>query len=168
MDYKATCTQSNMCLISKPREIQKVAAYDRWGLKSIFITKLKFENISFWPPKAGECWTEMPSNRVLDSFLHVSMQFKTRCFILMIIQINKVKVMWTIVSNLFSASNLSILFHSLFTKDSCSCSKAFSNSIFSRRNYKFIINFKHVFRTLVKLHHFISCQQILFCHRVIF
>ena len=37
---------------------------------------------------------------------------------------------------LFSASNLSILFQRRFTKDSCSCSSAFSNSTFSRLSYK--------------------------------
>ncbi len=36
---------------------------------------------------------------------------------------------------LFSASNLSILFQSLFTRASCSCSKAFSKSTFSLLNY---------------------------------
>ena len=39
--------------------------------------------------------------------------------------------MWT---DLFSASSLSIRFQSRLTSDSCSCSKAFSNSTFSRRN----------------------------------
>ena len=39
-------------------------------------------------------------------------------------------------SYLFSASSLSIRFHSRLTKDSCSCSRAFSSSTFSRRNWK--------------------------------
>lgn len=37
-------------------------------------------------------------------------------------------------ANLFSVSNLSIRFQRRFTKDSCSCSKAFSSSTFSRRS----------------------------------
>lgn len=38
--------------------------------------------------------------------------------------------------HLFSASSLSIRFHSLLTKASCSCSNVFSRSIFSRLNWK--------------------------------
>ena len=50
---------------------------------------------------------------------------------------------WT---HLFSCSTLSILFHSLLTSISCSCSRVFSRSIFSRRNCT------HTHRTRVRTH----------------
>lgn len=45
-------------------------------------------------------------------------------------------------ANLFSVSNLSIRFQRRFTKDSCSCSKAFSSSTFSRRSCTNMKKFK--------------------------
>lgn len=40
------------------------------------------------------------------------------------------------VPHLFSASSLSMRFHSLLTRASCSCSNVFSRSIFSRRSWR--------------------------------
>ena len=45
-------------------------------------------------------------------------------------------LMLSMNANLFSVSNLSIRFQRRLTKDSCSCSRAFSNSTFSLLSWK--------------------------------
>ena len=75
---------------------------------------------------------------------------------------------------LFCDSSLSILFHNLFTNDSCSCSSVFSRSTFSFRSYKInILSFLEVylyleikFVYLRSLAHFkMNCKILYFVRR---